>query len=67
MQTSDAIRVLQTALRGSRPIDEETHHSMGVLSQRLEQLKAKSDLFQRVSFSEEVERLVGSSAVVAVN
>ena len=67
MQTSDAIRVLQTALRGSRPIDEETHQSMGVLSQRLEQLKAKSDLFQRVSFSEEVERLVGSSAVVAVN
>lgn len=67
MQTSDAIRVLQMTLQGVRPVDETTQHSMGILSARLEQLKAESTLFGGVHFSEEVERLEGRSAALAVN
>ena len=67
MQTSEAVRILQMTLQGSRPVDEDTHRSMGVLEDRLEQLKIKSTLFHDVSFSEEVERLAGRSAAVAVN
>lgn len=67
MQTLEAIRVVQMSLRESRPPDEDVLHSMGVLQERLEQLKMKSDLFQDVAFSEEVERLASRSAAVAVN
>lgn len=67
MQPADAIRVLQMALQGTRPVDEDTHMCVGVLEERLEELKQKSSLFQEVRFSEEVGRLTGRSAAIAVN
>ena len=54
-------------LRGAHPVDEDAVESLGVLSERLEHLKAKSPLFERVAFSEEARRLAGRSAAVAVN
>lgn len=67
MHTSEAIRVLQMSLQAARPMDEDAYRCLGVLEERLEQLKMKSVLFQDVAFSEEVERLARRSAAVAVN
>ena len=65
MQTSDAIRVLQISLRENRAVDERAYQSIGLLSQRLEQLKAKEPVFQNVNFSEDVERLAVQSMAIA--
>ncbi len=67
METSEAIRVLQAALRGQSPMDACGRRSVDVLEERLERLKRQSVLFEGVCFSEEVERLSGRSAAVAVN
>lgn len=67
MQPADAIRVLQMTLQGTRPVDDDTHVCVGVLEERLELLKQKSSLFQEIKFSEEVGRLAGRSAAIAVN
>jgi hypothetical protein len=67
MQPAEAISLLQMTLQGTRALDEETHRCLGVLEDRLEQLKRKSPLFQEICFSEEVEHLAGRSAAIAVN
>ena len=65
MQSSEAIKVLQMSLRENRPVDERAYQSIGLLSQRLEQLKAKGPVFQNVNFSEDIERLAVQSVAVA--
>jgi hypothetical protein len=48
-------------------VDEYTHYNLGILEDRLEQLKRKSPLFQGICFSEDIENLAGRSAAIAVH
>lgn len=66
MQTYDAVGVLQAALQGDRPMDEEAQRSLAVLEERLEQLKRQHVCFEGVCFSKSIERLTGRSAAIAV-
>jgi len=50
-------RIVRGALTGDAEIGEQTYASMAVLAERLERLKAGSDLFAGVEFSPEAERL----------
>ncbi|HPY76592.1 MAG TPA: hypothetical protein PLQ45_02005 [Anaerohalosphaeraceae bacterium] len=67
MQTAEAIHLLQRTLQGTRAVDEYTHYNLGILEDRLEQLKRKSPLFQGICFSEDIENLAGRSAAIAVH
>jgi hypothetical protein len=58
--------VVGASLAGRRPVDESTHASIGVLSDRLERLRQRSGLFAGVSFSPHVERLRQGAETVAV-
>ncbi|HOM61115.1 MAG TPA: hypothetical protein PLX18_06065 [Anaerohalosphaeraceae bacterium] len=67
MKTTEAIYKLQRFLEGSHPLDEQIHRSLNFLEERLEELKQKSPLFEKVSFSEDVIRLAERAVMAAAH
>jgi len=67
MKTAEAIRMLQKVLQGGRPLDEQFLCSLNCLEKQLETLKRKSPLFEKISFSEEIERLTEQVVMAAAH
>lgn len=67
MKTAEAIRMLQKVLQGNRPLDEQILCSLNCLEKQLETLKRKSALFEKISFSEEIERLTEQVVMTAAH
>ena len=59
--------IVRGALTGEAEIGEQTCVSLAVLAERLERLKAGSDLFAAVEFSPEAERLRRRACAVPVS
>jgi len=53
----DSVRIVAASLAGERPVDEQTHTAMAILSDRLERLKQSSNLFAEIGFSPHVKKL----------
>jgi len=64
---SNYFEVLKGSLTGEREVDQHTHVSMAVLSDRLERVKKLGKAFSGVCFSEEVEQLSRKSSLLAVS
>ncbi len=45
MTRMDNLRIINEALAGERPVDEQTHAAMAILAERLERLQQSSSLF----------------------
>ena len=63
---SDYFDVLKGSLTGEREVDQQTHVSMAVLSDRLERVRKLGKAFSGVCFSEDVEQLSKKSSALAV-
>ena len=59
-------QIVGASLSGERPVDERTHESIAVLSERLERLRPSSPLLAGVTFSPYVERLRRRAEAMAV-
>ena len=59
----DACSIVSESLEGTRVINEATFSSAATLAERLERLKQSSVLFEEVSLSPYVERLLSREAV----
>ena len=57
MTGMDNLRIVNEALTGERPVDEQTHAAMAILAERLERLKQSSSLFADITFSPHVKKL----------
>jgi len=53
----DNLRIINEALAGARPVDEQTHAAMAILAERLERLQQSSRVFGDITFSPHVKRL----------
>ena len=62
----DEVDRVREHLDGQCPADEETLSAVGVLADRLERLKKQSSLFAKITFSPNIQRLVGQTAFSAV-
>ncbi len=49
--------IIAAALSGRRPLDEHTHTSLAVLTERLEDVKGHGGLFAGVELSDHMQRL----------
>ena len=63
---SDHCRIVQESMSGKRRVDEQTHVSLAVLSERLERLKQHGEAFGGVAFSSEAEALAARRSEVGV-
>ncbi len=63
---SNHCRIVARSLAGRRPVDEQTFASLAVLDERLEQLKARNEVFARVKFSTAVEKLRTTKTVLVL-
>jgi len=59
--------VINQAISGNRPIDEDTFSSIAVLAERLDRLKKTNNLFDKVGFSEQVEELALCEMISAIS
>jgi hypothetical protein len=59
-------QIVGASLSGERPVDERTHESIAVLSERLERSRRSSPLLAGVTFSPYAERLRQRAEAVAV-
>ncbi len=57
MTRMDNLRIINEALAGERPVDEQTQAAMMVLAERLGRLKQSSSLFANITFSPQVKKL----------
>ena len=64
---SDHFEIINDSLTGAKQVDEETFSSVAVLAERLERLKRKSDLFDDVTFSPQVEELASCEMISAIS
>ena len=64
---SNYFEVLKGSLTGEREVDQHTHVSMAVLSDRLERVKKLGKAFSGICFSAEVEQLSRKSSLLAVS
>ena len=62
----DHCKVINESMCGLKPIDDETYLSVAVLSERLENLKATSNIFSEVGFSPDVEELASCDMISAI-
>jgi len=60
------IQVVNDSLGGERDVDEQTHESVAVLTDRLEGLKAMGECFEGIEFSPGVEALAAQQSRLAV-
>jgi hypothetical protein len=56
-EESNHFDIVSRSLNGLRDIDEQTHASLAVLTERLETLKKTSSLFAGVRFSSDIGKL----------
>ena len=57
MAGMDNLRIINEALAGERPVDEQAHAAMAILAERLERLQQSSSLFADITFSPHVKKL----------
>jgi hypothetical protein len=50
-------QVVARTLSGQKPVDEQTHASLTVLTERLERLRSHGGLFSDIEFSPHVQKL----------
>ncbi|MHC4482494.1 MAG: hypothetical protein ACYSW4_02985 [Planctomycetota bacterium] len=62
----DHCQIVDKSLTGERAVDEQTFASLAVLSERLERLKKRGEIFDSVSFSPAVRKLKEQKNAVAV-
>jgi hypothetical protein len=62
----DEVNRVQEHLDGQCPADDETLSAVAVLAERLDRLKKHSSLFAKITFSPNIQRLVGQTAFSAV-
>jgi hypothetical protein len=63
---SDYFGVLKESLTGEREVDQHTHISIAVLSDRLERVKKLGKAFSGICFSDSVKQLSRESSALAV-
>ena len=63
---SDHCQVVSESLRGQREVDDHTFAALAVLCERLERLKKFDEAFSGVTFSPEVEQLLGQRRTAPV-
>jgi hypothetical protein len=59
-------QIVRDALRGKRPISDETYVSLAILDERLEQLKKYDKMFTGVRFSSAVRKLIKQDSRIPV-
>jgi hypothetical protein len=59
-------QIIARTLAGERPVDEQTHASMAVLTERMERLRSHGGLFTGIEFSPHVQRLRQRSEPISV-
>jgi len=59
-------QIVRDALRGKRPIGNETFASLAILDERLEQLKKYDKMFTGVRFSSAVRKLTQQDSRISV-
>jgi hypothetical protein len=62
----DEVDRVREHLDGQCPADEQTLSAVAVLSERLERLKRQSSLFAKITFSANLQQLVGQTAFSVV-
>ncbi len=62
----DHCEVVNKSLSGKRDVDEQTHASMAVLSDRLERVKKLGEKYARIEFSPSAKKLNHSNRIVPV-
>jgi hypothetical protein len=62
----DEVNRVQDHLDGQCPADEQTLCAVAVLADRLDRLKKQSSLFSKITFSPNLQRLVGQTAYSVV-
>jgi len=55
---SSHFQVVEGSLKNERSVDEQTFSCLSVLQERLERLKASSDMFGDIDFSPDVKELM---------
>jgi hypothetical protein len=62
----DNFRIVNEALAGERPVDEQTQAAVAILAERLERLKRSSRLFAGIAFSPQVKQLKQQAETLVV-
>jgi hypothetical protein len=65
VESNDHFDVVKRTLAGAREVDEQTHASLAILTERLERLKSLGGMFAGLSLSQDVERLATQRVPVA--
>jgi len=63
---SDHCRIVGRSLVGERAVDEQTFASLTILTERLERLRKRDDVFSDIDFSSDVKKLKGRKNAVPV-
>ncbi len=63
---SNHCRIVAESLSGAREVDEQTFDALAALGRKLERLRQLDDIFSRVEFSPDVEKLLGIRTTIAV-
>ena len=63
---SDHCRIVGRSLSGERAVDEQTFASLTILTERLERLRKRGDIFSDVDFSSHVKKLKARKNAVPV-
>ncbi len=62
----DHIRIVNEALAGDRPVDEQAQAAVAILAERLQRLKQSSRLFAGITFSPHVKKLQRQAEALVV-
>lgn len=57
---------VRDCISGARDVDASVMGSIAVLSERLEKLRSKSDIFAGISFSQDAQEIASVEAVTAL-
>jgi len=63
---SDHCRIVGRSLAGERAVDEQTFASLTILTERLERLRIRGDIFSDIDFSSDVKKLKARKNAVPV-
>lgn len=66
-QIAEPVEVLRQGVTGQRHMDGDVVSSVAVLAEKLQYLKAKSPMFDAVSFSPDVEAMMAAEVSAVMN
>jgi hypothetical protein len=66
-QTNNPVEVLRQGLVGQCPLDDQVLCSAALLAERLQQLKCADPIFEKITFSPDVETMMAVHLTAVVN